>query len=288
MNTNSGNPTDYCILNSGGGAWAFAPLAERLSDALWIEVTDTPARYAYVLNATDRQIAACDELFIPLDCIELAGDKRRLARVFLEHKVKTPQTRLIGSLKEAEAFLDSEPHREWCLKYPTGCGGSGHRMLTRDMKLPDGWPLPLVVQEFVRLVRPEVYRVFCAGGELFGWIARRYPAGAKGSAWVAHARGARYELAGTAPKTALDTARLALEATGLIDSFGCADLIQRPNGEWLVLEVGTDGLVNHVDRDLDCPELEQEILKRIALAFWKRTGSSPWGAHWRMRSRVAT
>ncbi len=39
----------------------------------------------------------------------------------------------------------------------------------------------------------------------------------------------------------------------------------------LGLEVGTDGLFNHVDRDLGDSKLEDAILRRINAAFW-------WGA----------
>src|SRR5262249_2687087 len=115
-----------------------------------------------------------------------------------------------------------------------------------------------------------------------GWIARRFPAGAKASPWVAHARGARYERSGEAPAAALVAARAALVATELIGSFGCVDLLRKPSGEWVVLEVGTDGLVNHVDRELGDPELEWEIQRRIAEAFWARLGPPPWGrGKWR-------
>ena len=117
--------------------------------------------------------------------------------------------------------------------------------------------------------RPEVYRTCAAGGTTFGWTVRRFPAGAKASPWVAHARGARYERAGEAPAAATAAARAALTATGLLDSFGCVDLLQKPTGEWVVLEVGTDGLVNHVDRDVGDADTEAEIARRITEAFWK-------------------
>jgi hypothetical protein len=38
----------------------------------------------------------------------------------------------------------------------------------------------------------------------------------------------------------------------------------------VVLEVGTDGLYNHVDRELNNPKLEAELLERIAAAFWNQ------------------
>ena len=108
-----------------------------------------------------------------------------------------------------------------------------------------------------------------AGSELFGWVVRRFPDGTRSSEWVAHARGARYVALGDPPPTALEAARRALVATDLIESFGCVDLLRRPTGEWVVLEVGTDGLFNHVDRDLGDAPLESEILRRIHAAFWR-------------------
>jgi hypothetical protein len=40
----------------------------------------------------------------------------------------------------------------------------------------------------------------------------------------------------------------------------------RPGGEWVLLAVGTDGMFNHVDRDLRLPELELEIQRRVGKA----------------------
>ncbi len=276
---------DCCILNGGGGAWAFAPLAAQLSRALWIDVAAEPRRLNYLLLADDEVLSAGMGSFVPLAAITAASDKRILATVFAAAGVPTPDTRLVASVADAERLLDEEPDRQWCLKYPTGCGAAGHRMLSRRLVLPRGWPTPLVVQEFVPLGRPEVFRTYGAGGEVFGWTARRYPAGATASPWVAHVRGARYENAGEIPPAAADAARKALAAADLLQSFGCVDLISPGDGVWLVLEVGTDGLFNHVDRDLGDPYLEQEIQKRIADAFWSRFGLwRPWsGEAWHPR-----
>ena len=134
-----------------------------------------------------------------------------------------------------------------------------------------------MVQEFVRLEQPEVYRLYCVGGELFGWNARRYPPGVKASPWVAHAQGARYVHLGTPTDAAAAGATAALKAAGLFGSFGIVDLLPHQN-RWLVLEVGTDGLFNHVDRDFDNPSLAQELDRRLAEAFWKPIGYQPWGA----------
>lgn len=42
------------------------------------------------------------------------------------------------------------------------------------MGIKPDWPLPPVVQEFIRLRNPEVYRLQ-AGGTLYGLVAHRYP-----------------------------------------------------------------------------------------------------------------
>jgi hypothetical protein len=270
-------PGECCILNGGGGSWAFDALARRLRAALWVDEAESPRSYNYLLQVEGIDPERCGELFIPLRGMRLAADKRLLAEAFAAAGVPTPETRLVGSLAEAERLRASEPGREWCVKYPTGCGASGHRLLTAGLTLPGDWPRPLLLQEFIRLERPEVYRLYAAGGDLFGWVARRFPAGVKPSPWVAHARGARYELAGEAPAGAVAAARVALGAAELLGSFGCADLLRRPTGEWVVLEVGTDGLYNHVDRDLGLPELEREIERRVAEAFWARKDCRPWG-----------
>jgi hypothetical protein len=65
-------------------------------------------------------------------------------------------------------------------------------------------------------------------------------------------------------------AQAAFVATNLFDTFGCADLLRRPNGDWVVLEVGTDGIFTQVDRDLGDPTFEQELLARIRDSFWLR------------------
>lgn len=274
-------PADCCVLNGGDGAWAFDALAARLSRALWVDVSGTPRRYNYLLQ-TDAP-AACGNSFVPLGSIQLASDKRRLADVFTAAGVPIPETHLVGSPAEAERLLRDDG-REWCVKFPTGSGASGHRLLVPGMTLPRSWPLPLVVQEFIRLDHPEVYRTYAAGGELFGWVVRRFPDGMQPSPWVAHARGARYEDAGEAPAGAAAAARSALAAVGLLGSFGCTDLLRRLTGEWVVLEVGTDGLFNHVDRGLGLPAVEHELEHRVAEAFWGWAGGRPWGAgDWRPR-----
>ena len=258
-----------CILNYGASAWAFEDLARQLADGLGVDVAMSPRAYNYVLGAERDDLPGPNALFIDVDTIELAGDKRRLAVAFRAGGVPTPETHLIPDLNAARAFVRGHDDREWCLKYPIGSGASGHRLFASDMEVPKEWPAPYVVQEFIRLERPEVYRVYAAGGQLFGWLVRRYDDG-RGSPWVAHARGAHWETLSQIPPEVAAPAQAAFVATHLFDTFGCADLLRRPNGDWVVLEVGTDGLFNHVDRDLGDPTFEQELLARIRDSFWLR------------------
>lgn len=267
--------SDCCVLCGGDGAWAFEPLASSLAASLGVDVSATPRRFNYLLITDSLPLPSGCASFISLEAVALASDKRQLADIFTRASVPIPETRLLDSWEDVQRFLASRAESEWCLKFPTACGASGHRMLADEKPPPAWWPMPFVVQEFVRLEQPEVFRTYAAGGETFGWMARRFPAGAKSSPWVAHARGARYEHAGTPPEGATAVARAALASTGLLDSFGCVDLLQKPTGEWVALEVGTDGLVNHVDRDLGNSEMEAELSRRIAAAFWRWVGVAP-------------
>jgi glutathione synthase/RimK-type ligase-like ATP-grasp enzyme len=244
-------------------------LALQLSAAIGVDVSAEPRQFNYLLHVDDLSRADGIRTFIPTEAIRLASDKRLLASVFAAHGVPTPETHMMDSFDEARRLVGQRTDREWCLKYPTGCGASGHRMVSAQDCEPRNWPRPFVVQEFIRMNRPEVYRTYGAGGEMFGWVVRRFPEGARSSEWVAHARGARYVALSDPPSTALDAARRALVATDLLDSFGCVDLLHRPTGDWVVLEVGTDGLFNHVDRDIGDRTLEDEILRRIHAAFWQ-------------------
>ncbi len=255
-------------MNGGKGAWAFDPLAEKLASYLNIEISDRPRLYNYLLNLEEGTEVDFN-VFIPMDSVRLASDKRLLAQVFNDHKVPTPLTILCEDYVEVLSTIRGNPEREWCLKFPTSCGASGHRVVSASSAEPPNWPTPFVLQEFIKLENPAVFRTYCAGSELFGWVARQFPDGAKPSAWVSHARGARYVTLGEPPEEASRAAELALKATGLWHSFGCVDLLHAPDGEWLVLEVGTDGLYNHVDRDLDDPALEERLHSQIAKAFWK-------------------
>jgi hypothetical protein len=260
---------DSCVLNGGPGSWAFEPLAEQLSAALGVPILAEPRSFNYLLCLDPLPDHFPHRVFIPLSAVHIASDKRLMTEAFHHHDVPIPRTVLLNSFAEVIHYVARHSKSEWCLKFPTGCGAKGHRMIAADSPEPPNWPRPFIVQEFIRLERPEVYRLYCAGGELFGWVARLFPAGREPSSWVAHARGARYQRLGEPPQASLIAARGALLATGLYDTFGCVDLLRCSSGEWVVLEVGTDGLFNYVDRDLDNPELEAELLDRLARAFWR-------------------
>src|SRR5688572_4847162 len=162
------NYSGCAVLNTGCGAWAFEEHARRLSRALWLDVSEDPREYVYLLG-WDLPEPPQAELFIPYRSILLAGDKRLLAGLFPEAGVSAPRTLLLNTPDEVCEAVRSETGRQWVLKYPTGCGASGHRLLDAGSPVPEGWPRPYVVQEFIRLETPEVYRLYCAGGETFGW-----------------------------------------------------------------------------------------------------------------------
>lgn len=157
---------------------------------------------------------------------------------------------------------------QWCLKYPIGCGASGHKIINCDRDVPQEWLKPYVVQKFIKLKQLQVFRLYCAGGILFGWNRRKFTSQDNRFPWVAHANGAIYERLGNPPEEVRELATKALQATDLYNSFGCVDLLQDNNDDWLVLEVGTDGIFNHVDRNIGIPSLEAEIERRIATAFF--------------------
>src|SRR5262245_2796183 len=98
-----------CILNGGAGAWAFASLARRLSEALGVEVSEVPREYNYLLAVDALDPEACGELFIPLRGMQLAADKRLLAEAFAAQGVPTPETRLLRSLEEAQRLCAADP-----------------------------------------------------------------------------------------------------------------------------------------------------------------------------------
>ncbi len=269
------------ILNQGQGAWAFSELAAQLAEALWVDVVDEPVEVNYVLFWDGR--GEPPPSFNPLPSIEIAADKRTQAELFDAASVPMPTTVLLDTEHEVSDFVSSHNDRRWVLKYPIGCGAAGHRIITPGMPFRDDWPTPFIVQQFVEMDDPAVYRIYCAGGRLFGWNERRFgDAATRRSPFGAHATGASYGLLDTIPDEAARAAIAALDAAGLTSSFGCADLLHSDTG-WVVIEVGTDGLYNYVDREVPEP-LATELDRRIAEAFWALVDRPPpWGPDWHRR-----
>ena len=256
------------ILNSGDGAWAFQALAESLADSLQIKISHVPGDFNYVLSWDEENIQAIlSKMFIPWQGIKLASDKRLLADVFIRNNIAIPETHLIDTHQEVLDFLRNTT-KQWCLKYPIGCGASGHKIINCDRDVPQEWLQPYVVQKFIKLKELQVFRLYCAGRRLFGWNRRKFTSQDSSTPWVAHANGAIYEILGNPPEEVKKLATKALQVTNLYSSFGCVDLLQDNNGNWLVLEVGTDGIFNHVDRNIGNSDLETEINRRIAAAFF--------------------
>src|SRR5689334_6841174 len=100
---------DCCILNAGGGSWAFAPLAEQLSRALWVDVAEEPRGFNYLLLADDAMVRRRDDFFIPFASLEIASDKRSLARIFAARSVPVPETHLVDSLEDARRIASAKP-----------------------------------------------------------------------------------------------------------------------------------------------------------------------------------
>ena len=121
------SPDQCCVWNDGYGAWAFDRLAADLSTLPGIEVSEKPRRFNYLLHLEDSsQIADC-RLFIPIEAIRLAADKRQLALTFHQNGIPTPLTRLFDDFDQAKNFVRQHPETEWCLKYPAGCGGAKYK-----------------------------------------------------------------------------------------------------------------------------------------------------------------
>lgn len=271
------------ILNRSDGKWAFSDLAEILSKTLWIDVSESEGDINYVLCIEPEKINSSLNSFISLNAIKTASDKRLIEQKFALHNVKRPKTFIIESLQEVESFLSEYDRHSWVLKYPIGCGGIHHRIVENVSQIPEQWESPYLLQKFIKSSKSQVYRVYCIDKDLFSFNVRKFLSPENTSPWVSHANGARYSYEENSNKEAIKVAKTALIATGLYDSFGVVDLVEDISGNWYALEVGTDGIYNYVDRDIDNNILSDEINERLAIAFWKRVGSPPWGKTWKYR-----
>lgn len=258
------------ILNAKSGGWAFEELAQQLGEMLNIPVVESPLAKNYVLYWPEENLdLVYHKSFIPIDAILLASDKRKQAQFFARYSIPTPQTILLDSREAVQTFIANNPQHQWCLKYPTSCGAGGHKIIDRIDEVPESWPTPYIVQEFIKMNAPEVYRLYCAGGDIFGWNVRKFKQDRISSPWVARAQGAVYDLPHTSIFPPVELAKSVFLKTQLLNSFGCVDLIRRESGEWLVLEIGTDGLFNYVDRSLGIPDVENTVKTKITQAFDK-------------------
>lgn len=270
------------IVNRTGGKWAFEKLANILSKSLWLDITEDFGDINYMLCVEENNIYNVSN-FIPIKSIKIAADKREIEKKFKEYYVPRPKTFLANNEKEVEVILSSYPKIQWILKYPIGCGGINHRLIENINQIPKRWPKPLLIQEFVQLQNPEVYRLYCVDGETFGFNVRRFKDKNNKTPWVSHANGATYEYGESPDKEAQKVAKIALISTGLYNTFGAIDLLKNQKGEWYALEVGTDGIYNYVDREIENQDLFDEINERLAQAFWKNLGTPPWGKSWKYK-----
>lgn len=270
------------IINRTGGKWAFEKLANMLSESLWVDIQEDLGDINYLLCLEEQEIYNINS-FIPPDSIIVASDKRKIEERFNRYSVPRPKTFMASSEKEAELILLEYPQIKWILKYPIGCGGINHRLLENISQIPNRWPKPFLLQELIELSMPQVYRLYCVDSQLFGFNVRRFKDKNIKTPWVSHAQGARYEYGESPDKKAQEVAKMALISTGLYQSFGVVDLLKNEEGKWYALEVGTDGIYNHVDREVENENLFHEINERLAKAFWKSLGNPPWGQTWRYR-----
>lgn len=252
-----------------------------LSRALWVDISEIPGDLNYILGT--ETISNKINSFIPLSSIQIAADKRKIERRFKMYEVDRPTTFVVSSPAEIAGILKEYDSKRWILKYPTGCGGMNHRIIRDIAEIPDRWPQPFLIQEFIESERPAVYRVYGVNGDLFGFNARKFASPEIANPWVSHANGASYVYDETPDRQAIEVAKSALIATGLYHSFGVVDLVRDIHDKWYALEVGTDGIYNHVDRDIDNNDLLDELNERLAIAFWSKVGAPLWGKSWKYR-----
>lgn len=259
------------ILHKGRNKALFGDLPEYLSRKLEIPIveSDEKLELAYLL-AWDEECPINCSSFVPVSSIKIAHDKRIQAKLFIENEVQIPETYLLNTKEEVYAFISSRCDKKWLLKWPTGCGAIGHMFFTAETKFTKMWSPPYLLQEFICLSNPEVYRICVIEKELFGWFVRYFPDGVKPTPWVAVAQGAKAKMAGNLPKEVEKIAQKAFQAVGLYDNFGGCDFIKNPDGRWMVLEVNTDGIYNFIPRQIEMKVLEDELNKRLKEAIRKR------------------
>jgi len=240
--------------------WAFGHLAEKLSRYLQCPITNTPVGKCYVLSEPEIPI----DSYIPLNCINISSDKRLMESCFSNYNVARPATYILENEDEISKVLASGD--EYLLKYPTSCGANGHYMVSLPFKSKKGWPKPYLLQKFIRVRAPKVYRLYCVSGLAVGSNVRKFD-GDTDKILVAHAQGAKYSFDESVDALGIKMGLQAINSVGLGKSFGVVDLVKDIHGNWLVLEIGTDGIYNIVDRDYSNEQFDALLHSKIAESF---------------------
>lgn len=255
------------VLHRGPFRRLFGDFPEQLAETLDVPIVDDERDVDLgLILAWDGPPPRC-RTFVPFDAIVAAQDKREQFRRFHAAGVSIPESRLFDDFPTAQAFALADHRRQWLLKWPLGSGAVGHVIIDRDTRVTRLWNPPFLIQEFIALDRPEVYRVFGCEGTLFGFNVRYFPPGTSSGPLVTLHRGAVYAPSGVPSPEVRDQACLALSAFGLLSTFGCVDLILPPDGTVRVLEVNADGLHQFVYRVPELPSLARELAERVRAAF---------------------
>ena len=251
------------ILVSAADDWAFGGLARTLAGHFGCTVSDRESTCNYVLS---EPLSPTVHSYIPLSSIAIAADKRLGEAVFATHGVPRPETFLIPDEAGVNTLLRADPAAEYLLKYPTSCGANGHYLIAPGFVAKRNWPRPFLVQRFIRMERPRVYRAYCVAGQVVGSNVRRFADGVTADL-IAHALGARYHFDEVVDGEGCRIALLAARAGGFQDSFCVVDLLRDREGRWLVLELGTDGIFNLVDRDFADESFSRLLHGELAASF---------------------
>ena len=260
---------DRSIYLKSSDEWAFGNLAEKLSYYLRCPISADACSHCYLLSEPEKPA----DSYIPRASIDIASDKVRMEFHFSQFNVPRPETLLLSDAAQVDNTLQNG--REYLLKFPTSCGANGHYLAKSPFTPKRGWPKPYLLQEFIRAEKPKVYRVYFVSGIAIGSNVRKFD-GDTDKILVAHAQGARYAFDEDVPPDGVTAARNAIVSTGLDKSFGVVDLIRDREGRWLVLEIGTDGIYNIVDRDYSNDRFDSLLHTAISISFneWCASSSS--------------
>ena len=265
-----GSHPTAAILHSTPWNRIFGQFPTYLSQLMGLPIVETDERldFAYLVGWSPARAPSCPT-YISYESILIAHDKRKQAHAFARAGVSIPETHLLDSIETLYTFYRRRRDKQWVLKWPVGCSGMGHQMLTQETQITTFWQPPFLVQEFVRLERPEVYRLYATDGETFGWVVRRALPGKGASPWVSYSLGAEVEFFENPPQEVIPEVGRALEATGLQHSFGAVDILRSSEGRWLVLEVNTDGIFSYVERQVPAQALREQLDHYVAQSFQK-------------------